>query len=114
VLALQRQLLLFEHGDELLGAAWARFMQMAYSGPSHGIREEMLMHHFVGGLKPESASFMNLASEGSVMYETVAAVRTILGKAIYILHILFKSLDCSIFMYCLIHYIQIASVLAQI
>jgi hypothetical protein len=31
----------------------------------------------------------------------------------FILHILSKSLDFSIFVYCIIHYIQIPSVLAQ-
>ena len=38
----------------------------------------MLMEHFRYGLNPESTHFMNLASEGSVMYKKVAEVRTIL------------------------------------
>ena len=40
------------------------------------------MQHFFYGLKPESAHFMNLASEGSVMYKTVAEVRTLLEKVL--------------------------------
>jgi hypothetical protein len=47
---------------------------MATSGPPHNIPEEMLMQHFVGGLKPESAHFMNVASAGSIMYKIVAEV----------------------------------------
>ena len=44
--------------------------------------EEILMQHFIYGLKPESAHFMNVASEGSVMYKTVAEVRTLLEKVL--------------------------------
>ena len=40
------------------------------------------MQHFFYGLKPESAHFMNVASEGSVMYNTVAEVRTLLEKVL--------------------------------
>jgi hypothetical protein len=40
------------------------------------------MQHFVGELKPESAYFMNVTSEGSVMYKTVAEVRTIMVKVL--------------------------------
>ena len=40
------------------------------------------MQHFVYGLNPESERFLNLASEGSVMYKTVAEVRTILEKVL--------------------------------
>jgi hypothetical protein len=40
------------------------------------------MQHFVYGLKPESAHFMNTSSEESVMYKTVAEVRTILEKVL--------------------------------
>jgi hypothetical protein len=42
----------------------------------------MLMQHFVGGLNPGSAHFMSVASEGSIMYETVAEARTILEKVL--------------------------------
>jgi hypothetical protein len=68
------QLLTFKQDEESLGAAWARFMLMATAGPPHSIPEEMLMQHFVGGLKPESAHFMNVASAGSIMYKIVAEV----------------------------------------
>ena len=40
------------------------------------------MQHFFYGLKPESAHFMNVASEGSVMYRIVAEVRTLLEKVL--------------------------------
>ena len=40
------------------------------------------MQHFFYGLKLESAHFMNVASEGSVMYRTVAEVRTLLEKVL--------------------------------
>ena len=67
------QLLTFEQGDdESLGAAWARFTHLATSGPPHKIY----------GLNPESEHFLNLASEGSVMYKTMAEVRTILEKVL--------------------------------
>jgi hypothetical protein len=42
----------------------------------------MLMQHFIYGLNPESVHFMNLAFEGSVMYKTVAEVRTILERVL--------------------------------
>jgi hypothetical protein len=38
------------------------------------------MQHFVYGLYPESAHFLNLASEGPVMYKIVAEARTILER----------------------------------
>ena len=40
------------------------------------------MQHFFYGLKPESAHFMNVASEGSVIYKTMAEVRTLLEKVL--------------------------------
>ena len=40
------------------------------------------MQHFFYGLKLESAHFMNVASEGSVMYKIVAEVRTLLEKVL--------------------------------
>ena len=40
------------------------------------------MQHFFYGLKPESARFMNVASEGSVMHRTVAEVKTLLEKVL--------------------------------
>ena len=40
------------------------------------------MQHFIDGLNPESERFLNLASEGSVMYKTTAEVRTILEKVL--------------------------------
>jgi len=73
------ELLSFKQDDgEPLVAAWARFMQSVTSRPPHNVQEGMLMQHFRYGLNPESTHFMNLASEGSVMYKKVAEVRTIL------------------------------------
>ena len=40
------------------------------------------MQHFIYGLKLESAHFLNVSSEGSVMYKTVAEVRTLLKKVL--------------------------------
>ena len=40
------------------------------------------MQHFIYGLNPKSEHFLNLTSEGSVMYKTVAEVRTILEKVL--------------------------------
>ena len=40
------------------------------------------MQHFIYGLNPKSKRFLNLASEGSVMYMTVAEVRTIPEKVL--------------------------------
>ena len=57
-------------------------MHLVDSGPPHQMPEEILMQHFFYGLKPESAHFMNVASEGSVMYRTVAEVRTLLEKVL--------------------------------
>ena len=42
----------------------------------------MLMQHFIYGLNLESAHFMNLASEGSIIHKTVAEVRTILERVL--------------------------------
>ena len=54
-------------------------MHLATSGPPHNIDEEMLMQQFIYGLNPKSEHFLNLTSEGSVMYKTVAEVRTIMS-----------------------------------
>ena len=40
------------------------------------------MQHFIYGLKPESAHFMNVSSEGSVIYKTVGEVRVLLEKVL--------------------------------
>ena len=40
------------------------------------------MQHFIYGLKPDSAHFLNLSSEGSVMYQIVFEVRTLLKKVL--------------------------------
>ena len=65
VIAHQNQLMTFEQGDESLGVAWARFMHLVDSGPPHQIPEEILMQHFIYGLKPESAHFMNEPRQSS-------------------------------------------------
>ena len=57
-------------------------MHLATYGPPHNIQEEMLMQHFVYGLNLESAHFLNLNSEGSVMYKTLAEARTILERVL--------------------------------
>jgi hypothetical protein len=57
-------------------------MHLVDSGPSHQMPEEILMQYFFYGLKSESAHFMNVASEGSVMYKTVAEVKTLLEKVL--------------------------------
>ena len=40
------------------------------------------MQHFIYDLKPESARFLNVSSEGSVMYKTIAEVRALLKKVL--------------------------------
>ena len=50
----------FEQGDESHGVAWATFMHLVESGPPHQIPEEILMLHFIYGLKPESGSALNI------------------------------------------------------
>ena len=40
------------------------------------------MQHFIYGLNPKSEHFLNLASEGLVLYKTAAEVRTILEKVL--------------------------------
>ena len=82
VIAHRNQLMTFEQGDESLGVAWARFMHLIESGPPHQIPEEILMQHFIYGLKPESSHFLNVSSERSVMYKIVAEVRTLLKKVL--------------------------------
>ena len=57
-------------------------MHLATSGPSHNIQEEMLMQHFVYGLNPESEHFLNLVSEGSVMYKIVFEAKTIIERVL--------------------------------
>jgi hypothetical protein len=57
-------------------------MHLIEFGPPHQIPEEILMQHFIYGLKLESAHFLNVSSERSVMYKTVAEVRTLLKKVL--------------------------------
>ena len=40
------------------------------------------MQHFIYGLKLESAHFLDVSSEGLVMYKIVAEVRTLLKKVL--------------------------------
>ena len=40
------------------------------------------MQHFVHGINPESEHFLNIASEGSIMYKTVSEAKTILVKVL--------------------------------
>ena len=40
------------------------------------------MQHFIYGLQAKSAHFLNVSSEGSVMYKIVAEVRTLLKKVL--------------------------------
>ena len=57
-------------------------MHLIESRPPHEIPEEILMQHFIYGLKAESTHFLNVSSEGSVMYKTVVEVRTLLKKVL--------------------------------
>ena len=82
LIAHRNQLMTFEQGDESLGVAWAIFMHLIESGPPHQILKEILMQHFIYGLKPESAYFLNVSFEGSYMYKIVAEVRTLLKKVL--------------------------------
>ena len=84
VIAHRNQLMTFEQGDESLGVAWARFMHLVEFRPPHQIPEEILMQHFIYGLQAKSAHFLNVSSEGSVMYKTVAEVRTFFKKVLNI------------------------------
>ena len=54
VIAHRNQLMTFKQDDESLGVAWARFMHLIESGPPNQISEEILMQHFIYGLKLES------------------------------------------------------------
>jgi len=78
-----KQLLSFKQGDESLGVAWARFMHLVDFRLPHHIPKEILMQHFIYGLKPESAHFMNVSSEGSVMYKIVALLEKVLNSTQY-------------------------------
>ena len=57
-------------------------MHLVESGPPHQIPKKILMQHFIYGLKQESAHFLNVSSEGPVMYKTVAEVRTFSKKVL--------------------------------
>ena len=57
-------------------------MHIIESRPPHQIPKEILMQHFIYGLKLESAHFLNMSSEGSIMYKTVAEVRILLKKVL--------------------------------
>ena len=57
-------------------------MHLIESGPPHKIPKEILMQHFIYGLKPESAHFLDVSCEGSVLYKIVAEVKTLLKKVL--------------------------------
>ena len=57
-------------------------MHLIESGPPQQNLKEILMQHFSYGLKLESAHFLNVSFEGSVMYKIVAEVRTLLKKVL--------------------------------
>ncbi|RLM65661.1 hypothetical protein C2845_PM16G02600 [Panicum miliaceum] len=58
--------------EELLGAAWARYIELISSGPDLGMPEAMHLQHFAGDLRTDSAIFLDKASGGSFWHKTVS------------------------------------------
>jgi hypothetical protein len=65
---------------ESLGAAWSRYNQLALSGPKLSILDAMFMQHFVHGLGPESAEYMDMTYGGVFVHCTVEAGKSILDR----------------------------------
>ena len=73
IIALRMEAVSFEQREEeSLGAAWARYIELISSGPDLGIPEAMHLQHFAGGLRPESAFHLDVASGGSFLHKTVS------------------------------------------
>jgi hypothetical protein len=65
---------------ESLGAAWSRYNQLALSGSELSILDAMFMQHFVHGLGPESAEYLDMTSGGVFVHCTVEEGRSILDR----------------------------------
>jgi hypothetical protein len=64
---------------ESLGAVWSRYNQLALSGPKLSILDAMFMQHFVHGLGPESAGYMDMTYGGVFVHCTVEEGKSILS-----------------------------------
>ncbi|GJN20352.1 hypothetical protein PR202_gb07722 [Eleusine coracana subsp. coracana] len=81
IIELRRKLINFDQKDqELLGAAWERLLSYTTIGLDLGLPECMLLQHFVWGLKPESAKFLDIATGGGFVYTTSVEGKRILAK----------------------------------
>jgi hypothetical protein len=63
-----------------MGVAWAHYTELISSGLDLGMPEAMLLQHFAGGLKRDSAIFLDTASEGSFLHKTVHEGKAILDR----------------------------------
>ena len=76
-----REILNFKQEEkETLGAAWARIIDLASSGPDIAITEPTLMQHFYLGLRQSSAQFLDLASKGAFLHLPISEGRVPLRK----------------------------------
>ncbi|GJN31868.1 hypothetical protein PR202_gb20321 [Eleusine coracana subsp. coracana] len=80
IIELWRKLINFEQKDqEPLGVAWEILLSYTV-GPDLGLPECMLLQHFIWGLKPESAKFLDIATGGAVVYTTPIEGKRIIAK----------------------------------
>jgi len=83
IAALHREILNFEQKEkETLGAAWARFISLTNSGPTHSLPENILSKHFYLGLNKEAALHLDSASRGSFLHKTINEGQAILEKTL--------------------------------
>jgi hypothetical protein len=80
IICLCLEILSFTQKDnESLVAAWERFDHLVHSGPSLSIPDLVLLQHFYIGLDGKT-SFLNLASNGSILHTSAPATRELLLK----------------------------------
>jgi hypothetical protein len=78
---LRRKVITFEQEDhEPLGAAWERQLSYTTAGPDLSLPECVLLQHFVLGLQPDSAKFLDTAAGGAFVYRTPSEGLEILAK----------------------------------
>ena len=79
---LRVEILTFKQKEEPLGAAWARFTNLASSGSDLAITEPTLLQHLYLGVSKDSTQFLDLASRGALVRCNVSEGKKVLAKII--------------------------------
>ncbi|GJN20518.1 hypothetical protein PR202_gb07907 [Eleusine coracana subsp. coracana] len=81
VLELPTKVINFQQQEqEPLGEAWERVNSYNTTGPNLRIPNFMLLQHFICGLRPESAKYLNTATGGAFVFKTPSEGKELVKK----------------------------------